>query len=253
MFGQLAQEIKELTQLDPDTLTDEELSEAVVEMTRLRSSLEAAEARLCGAWDTRRTAWADDGARSGAAWLAATHPRSQAALRWSTVAAAGAAAPARRRRCLVGRRDLRRPCPVDRPGPQPAHHRAPRSRRGETRPPRLHPHLRRLPTGPRLLAVARRPRRRRAHRHRTPRPATRVDSTRPCRACSAGPCSSTPSAARSSPPNCRGSNNNSSTPTGPKPRNASARTQIDRPRPHRRPTPPRRARRNGPAVRDRPR
>ncbi len=69
MFDDLGLEIKGLAQLDPDSLTDEELSESVVELARLRTSLEAAEARVAGAWDTRR-AWADDGARSGAAWLA---------------------------------------------------------------------------------------------------------------------------------------------------------------------------------------
>jgi hypothetical protein len=62
----LAREIKELAQLDPGSLTDDELDDAIVELARLRSSLEAVEARVAGEWDGRRV-WAASGARSGAA------------------------------------------------------------------------------------------------------------------------------------------------------------------------------------------
>jgi hypothetical protein len=61
-------EIKELAALDPTSLVDAELSEAVVELAQLRRSLEATEARIAHAWDARRV-WAVDALRSGAAWL----------------------------------------------------------------------------------------------------------------------------------------------------------------------------------------
>jgi len=69
MFGDLAMAVKEVGSLEADTLVDEELTTAVVELATLRSALEAAEARLDAAWDTRRS-WAADGARSARACLA---------------------------------------------------------------------------------------------------------------------------------------------------------------------------------------
>lgn len=55
--------------LDPDGLTASELTEAILLAQRLRSQLEAAEARLLARWDADRV-WHDSGAKSGAAWLA---------------------------------------------------------------------------------------------------------------------------------------------------------------------------------------
>ncbi len=69
MFGLLEVGIRELAALDSSGFADGELSSALVELARLRASLEAAEAGLSHAWDARRV-WAADGARSGAAWLA---------------------------------------------------------------------------------------------------------------------------------------------------------------------------------------
>ena len=62
-------EIKELAHLDSDALDDAELGELLVDLARLRTRFEAIEVALSSAWDARR-AWAVDGARSGAAWLA---------------------------------------------------------------------------------------------------------------------------------------------------------------------------------------
>jgi Domain of unknown function (DUF222) len=58
-----------LVDLDPDTLDDGELGEAVVELQRQQARLAAATARLTAAFDARRT-WADDGSRSCGAWVA---------------------------------------------------------------------------------------------------------------------------------------------------------------------------------------
>lgn len=69
MFDALATGVKEVTNLDLGSLGDEELSEAVVELARLRSALEAGEAIVARAWNDRR-AWAADGAKAGSAWLA---------------------------------------------------------------------------------------------------------------------------------------------------------------------------------------
>lgn len=57
-----------LSGADVAALTDGELSDAVVELERLKARLDATEATVVGAWDRRRV-WASDGARSGAAWL----------------------------------------------------------------------------------------------------------------------------------------------------------------------------------------
>jgi hypothetical protein len=58
----------DLAGLDLDTLTSEELSDAVLEMQRLRGTLEAAEARVLARWDAERV-WQSSGARTAAAWL----------------------------------------------------------------------------------------------------------------------------------------------------------------------------------------
>lgn len=57
-----------LHHLDLDGAPDEELSEAVMACQALRGALEAAEARIVGEWDRRRT-WRANGAKTGAAWL----------------------------------------------------------------------------------------------------------------------------------------------------------------------------------------
>jgi hypothetical protein len=64
-------EIKELGQLEPETLDDESLTSAVVELGRLETMLSAARARLAGEWD-RRGAWRATGAKSATAALAST-------------------------------------------------------------------------------------------------------------------------------------------------------------------------------------
>ena len=69
MFPSLAVEIKELGELDPGALDDEELTDTIVELGRLERQLAAERNRLIGAWD-RRGAWRIDGARSAAAGLA---------------------------------------------------------------------------------------------------------------------------------------------------------------------------------------
>ena len=55
---------------DVDAMTDEELTEEVLRFQRLRGSFEAAEAQVMGRWDQRKV-WRADGAKTGAAWLAA--------------------------------------------------------------------------------------------------------------------------------------------------------------------------------------
>ena len=71
MFDALGVAIKELGQLDPEGLCDEELRDAVVELAKLRDAFTAAEARINRAFDVRRV-YTADGARSAAAWLART-------------------------------------------------------------------------------------------------------------------------------------------------------------------------------------
>lgn len=68
VVSDLAMAVKELGELDTATLTDDELSELMVDLHRVRTALEAQHARVARAWDTRRV-WAADGARSGAAWM----------------------------------------------------------------------------------------------------------------------------------------------------------------------------------------
>src|SRR5688500_1827290 len=69
MLDGLAAVLKELREVDPNDLCDEELADLVVELHKHRCALEAFEARLTRNFDVRRV-WAADGARSGAAWLA---------------------------------------------------------------------------------------------------------------------------------------------------------------------------------------
>ena len=58
-----------LLDVDPDTLADTELAEAVVELHRQQARLAAAVTRITAAADARRV-WADDGSRSCGAWMA---------------------------------------------------------------------------------------------------------------------------------------------------------------------------------------
>ena len=62
--------LDELGSLALDAVHDTELTDSVLRVQELRGALEAAEARLLGEWDKRRV-WRLDGAKSGAAWLAA--------------------------------------------------------------------------------------------------------------------------------------------------------------------------------------
>jgi hypothetical protein len=66
---QLDKAIDALSTLDPDTLTDTELDQAVIDLQRQRARLGAVAARLLGRWDRRRV-WAADQSRSAASRLA---------------------------------------------------------------------------------------------------------------------------------------------------------------------------------------
>jgi hypothetical protein len=61
--------VDELLGVDPDSLSDSELAEAMVELRRAQARLAAATVRLTAVFDTRRV-WAADGSRSAGAWLA---------------------------------------------------------------------------------------------------------------------------------------------------------------------------------------
>jgi hypothetical protein len=61
--------VDETLEVDPDSLSDGELADAVVELRRLQARLAAATARLTAAFDARRV-WAAEGSRSAGAWLA---------------------------------------------------------------------------------------------------------------------------------------------------------------------------------------
>ena len=72
MLGELerlASAVAGIEALDADGLSDAELGELLVSLRRLENRLEAAATRHTGSWDARR-AWAADGARTGASWLA---------------------------------------------------------------------------------------------------------------------------------------------------------------------------------------
>jgi hypothetical protein len=66
---QLTDAVDGLLALDPDTLDDRELADAVVELRRQQSRLAAATTRLTAVFDARRI-YADDGSRSCGAWVA---------------------------------------------------------------------------------------------------------------------------------------------------------------------------------------
>ena len=64
----LVRGVREVAGLDPDVLSNPELSAALIALHRVKARLEAAEAELTGAWEARQC-FRDDGARAGAAWL----------------------------------------------------------------------------------------------------------------------------------------------------------------------------------------
>jgi hypothetical protein len=72
-----------LAELDPETLSDEELGAGLVEWHRLEARLVASRARLTAAFECRR-AYAADGSKSAAAWLARKTNGSPAAMRAQT-------------------------------------------------------------------------------------------------------------------------------------------------------------------------
>lgn len=61
--------LAELHDLELDGLSDDALSDAVLRVQRLRSGLEASEARVLARWDALGC-WRPSGAKTGAAWLA---------------------------------------------------------------------------------------------------------------------------------------------------------------------------------------
>lgn len=69
VVGGLDLAVNRVVAIDPDQLADAELGALLIDLERVQSRLEAARARLTGVWDAR-LAWAPDGARSGAGWLA---------------------------------------------------------------------------------------------------------------------------------------------------------------------------------------
>jgi hypothetical protein len=64
----LGDAIDEVADLDPATLSDDELHDVVTELVREDSRFAAARARLVAAWDARKQ-WADNGSRAAAARL----------------------------------------------------------------------------------------------------------------------------------------------------------------------------------------
>jgi hypothetical protein len=69
VLGRLFEVIDELDSLDPSTLSDAELHEAVVGMQKAASLFTRVRAEYLSVWDARRT-WADDGSKAAAARLA---------------------------------------------------------------------------------------------------------------------------------------------------------------------------------------
>lgn len=65
----LAAALDALDAIDTTALSDDELGSLLVSLRALENRLDAAATRLTGEWDARQ-AWAADGARNGAAWLA---------------------------------------------------------------------------------------------------------------------------------------------------------------------------------------
>jgi Domain of unknown function (DUF222)/HNH endonuclease len=72
-----------LAVLDPDTLTDDQLGDTLIEWQRLDARLAASKARLTAAFDARR-AYAADGSKTAAAWLARHTNGSPAEMRAQT-------------------------------------------------------------------------------------------------------------------------------------------------------------------------
>jgi Domain of unknown function (DUF222) len=79
----LRQAADTLAELDPDCLTDEELGDMLVRWHRVEARLAASKARLTVAFDVRR-AYANDGSKTAAAWLARHTHGSPAAARAQT-------------------------------------------------------------------------------------------------------------------------------------------------------------------------
>lgn len=77
-LDQLQTAIDDVLDVDPRTLTDEELHELVIGIERQRHRLAAAAASAISSWDHRQV-WADNGARTAAARLANETSRSNAA------------------------------------------------------------------------------------------------------------------------------------------------------------------------------
>jgi Domain of unknown function (DUF222) len=67
--GPLTAAVDGLLEVDPDTLDDAELAEAMVALHRQQARLAAATARLTATFEARRV-WVDDGSRSCGAWVA---------------------------------------------------------------------------------------------------------------------------------------------------------------------------------------
>jgi hypothetical protein len=61
--------LRALAAIDLDTFTGDELTEAVLDLQKVRGALDVAEARVLSRWDAQGE-WRPSGARSGAAWLA---------------------------------------------------------------------------------------------------------------------------------------------------------------------------------------
>src|SRR5215207_6518601 len=70
VVGHLRDALAEFAALDPDAIGDAAMSELVMANQQLRGAFEAADAQVLDAWD-RRKVWRADGAKTGAAWLAA--------------------------------------------------------------------------------------------------------------------------------------------------------------------------------------
>jgi hypothetical protein len=79
----LRQAADALAKLDPETLSDDELGNALVDWQRLEARLAASKARLTAAFDARR-AYRADGSKTAAAWLARKTNGSPAAMRAQT-------------------------------------------------------------------------------------------------------------------------------------------------------------------------
>lgn len=79
-LGRLSEGVDGLLEVDAAALSDDELSAAVIEAQRESERLAAARAALVSQWDARQS-WAADGAKTGAAWLAAKCRMSKASAR----------------------------------------------------------------------------------------------------------------------------------------------------------------------------